>query len=651
MLEEMPPVAARVAYHVMRAANDDIYPDGWHESRMIALPKESPPSALPEKNRPLAIGNAEGKLLDTIVTEAVTQQVAKELNDVMYGFRASRSVEDVAFVLLNATQIRKLQLLNTYVMVLDVEKAYDNVDHQILLMQMRKMSISEVTIARVQRILANTKYVVNGRTMVNPSKGLPQGSPISPVLFNVYIHDMAETVQSVMRCDSGAVEIPALTDAEGKHIEAKTLAVLNFADDITGIAATEAGVQRLHSAIDAYLRGVRLRINPTKTKVVEVWGGTGRQCPLGRAVNWEVVQSCRVLGFWISQDSLAESRRRRITKTRNTSFALQNQGAFNPRINLAQRKLLVQGALWGQASFGEGVIGSHEEPELQKIAEKVARQIIQAPQSCNGAKACLSVGWHSMQARGMLARFKRYCKYAQQDARVSITAHVMEWMWTQASAELRQQQCTRNGRGSAMFEAYFGQVPSLWLGVVRQDLIKMGVSYWWNRNGIKHWLKNEAKPVETFQDRIFAVDAADMKRRCDARFVALLQDNQTFQRRKFADIRVLFRVDRMVNDAFPASKHCLACGIMGQQSSYHVIMQCPRYSVKRYEICKRVRAQVNRRDRCSLPESPRDPEWYNIFLGVLMARARTRRVVLDKTGVFLQYIRTDYLRRRWANAN
>ena len=84
--------------------------------------------------------------------------------------------------------------------LIDLQKAFDTIDHSILLEKMSCLGFAESTIEWYKSYLTNRCFVVNvGKDFSSPGKlmcGVSQGSILGPFLFLLYVNDMPQAVNS-----------------------------------------------------------------------------------------------------------------------------------------------------------------------------------------------------------------------------------------------------------------------------------------------------------------------------------------------------------------------------------------------------------------------------------------------------------------------
>ena len=93
---------------------------------------------------------------------------------------------------------------------LDIQSAYDTVDHVALLWKLREKGVPRYLVAWIRAFLAPrpAQLVVNESDYPSDiSVGVPQGSPLSPTLFLVFVDDLLQDLERIVRLQAFADDI------------------------------------------------------------------------------------------------------------------------------------------------------------------------------------------------------------------------------------------------------------------------------------------------------------------------------------------------------------------------------------------------------------------------------------------------------------
>ena len=138
------------------------------------------------KLRPLGLPALEDKLVQRAVADLLESIYEQDFHEFSYGFRPGRSAHDALRDLRQG-----LQSGIHHVIDCDISAFFDNLQHDKLLSILRQ----RVKDGRVLELIESwlKAGIMDGKELVFPDKGSPQGSVISPLLANVYLHEVLDT--------------------------------------------------------------------------------------------------------------------------------------------------------------------------------------------------------------------------------------------------------------------------------------------------------------------------------------------------------------------------------------------------------------------------------------------------------------------------
>ena len=243
------------------------FPDGWNRGRVCLVHKRGLREIL-GNYRPLTVINALSGLYSRVLNSRLTHVVEEHqmLGQIQNGFRRGRTGSDNSFLLDSILWRAKIAQKKVHLGFIDLVKAYDTVDRDILWRKLVGLGFGGSFLATLKSIYDGDSVVceVNGLTTspVYLRRGLRQGCSLSPMLFALYIAEMGKDVTM---------------SEEGFMVGRVCISGLLFADDLLLIAKDAAGLLRLLSLVKKHTDWLKMDINTErdKSEVISPDGSAG----------------------------------------------------------------------------------------------------------------------------------------------------------------------------------------------------------------------------------------------------------------------------------------------------------------------------------------------------------------------------------------
>jgi group II intron reverse transcriptase/maturase len=198
------------------------------------------------RQRPLGVAVLEDKIVQQAVTRILNQIYETDFQGVSYGFRPGRSQHQALDALTVGIERKKVN----WILDMDIRGFFDNINHE-QLVQYGEERIADPRILRLIRKWLKAGVMEDGEWK-ETEVGTPQGSSISPLLANVYLHYALDLWVLAWR-----------RQARGDVI------MVRYADDaVLGFENREAA-ESLRRGLQEQLRKVGLERHPEKTRMIE----------------------------------------------------------------------------------------------------------------------------------------------------------------------------------------------------------------------------------------------------------------------------------------------------------------------------------------------------------------------------------------------
>lgn len=217
LLKKLSPVISPIlAININQSLTTGSFPDKLKIAKVLPLYKKGSYNAF-DNYRPISLLPSISKVFEKIVFKQLYDYflTKKLIYNSQYGFRALHSTELAALEMTDrvSQDLDKGEL--PLAIYLDLSKAFDTLDHEILLSKLRYYGINGTALSWFSSYLQNrSQYVyfdgINSSSR-SISTGVPQGSILGPLLFLIYMNDIAEATDkfhSVLYADDTTLTEP-----------------------------------------------------------------------------------------------------------------------------------------------------------------------------------------------------------------------------------------------------------------------------------------------------------------------------------------------------------------------------------------------------------------------------------------------------------
>jgi group II intron reverse transcriptase/maturase len=199
------------------------------------------------ETRPIGIPTLEDKILQRAVAMALEAVYEQDFHACSYGSRPGRSAHQA----LQALRSQMMEMNGGWLIEVDIRRFFDALDHS-RLREILSQRVRDGVILRLIGKWLNAGVLEEG-SVSYPRSGTPQGGVISPLLANVYLHEVVDEW----------VAKRVTPRLEGR------VALVRYVDDLVLLFEREADARRVYSALPKRFAEYGLTLHPDKTRLIE----------------------------------------------------------------------------------------------------------------------------------------------------------------------------------------------------------------------------------------------------------------------------------------------------------------------------------------------------------------------------------------------
>jgi len=306
--------------------------------------------------RPIAILPNVSKIFEKAILEKVNKFIKTEniLPECQYGFRKFRSTKDAMLDLRLKLESINNQKRKCCLIMLDLSKAFDKVNHKILIEKMKNLRFPISLVNYISSYLNDRMFCTKIKNTYSNyyecHSGVPQGSILSPTLYSIYVHDFESKINeyTIQYADDTSIII-----------------------DYTCLKELNSKLTKLHNEIYKYLDALELQLNGNKTEIIVFNEKEEITLEFGTKITTKT--SAKFLGITINKDMTFKENTikliNKISRVTRLFYSIKNSLPKNIK------KIIYYNAIYSRLIYNSPFLFSDKQHEdkLEKMHKKLIK--------------------------------------------------------------------------------------------------------------------------------------------------------------------------------------------------------------------------------------------------------------------------------------
>ena len=381
-------------YRMLHGAfESEVAPRSWTDGLIFPIYKSG--TKAPRNNvhnyRGITLLSVVYKVLCRVLLARLEKQceTMRILAEEQYGFRRGRSTVECIYTLTELVRHRREHKKRTIACFIDIAKAYDSVDRQLLWQQIHENGVHGKMFRMLRALYTDTRSCVqvDGQqsTWFNVDVGVRQGCALSPLLFLLFINGLARRLDE---CKTGV-------DVDGGPGK---LSVMMFADDIVLLAESPEDMQKQLDTLAAFAKERQLQFNYDKSMVVEFHRRSKHRYQLGdRSI--DKGDQYAYLGVEVDRSlRWTALKKRLLDKATNAFRRMWAPSSYTRWLSVADVARVWNTCIKPQLEYAAAVWGDYVWEDAERLQRRMARNLLCCPQRTSVDKMYAELGWLPMRA-------------------------------------------------------------------------------------------------------------------------------------------------------------------------------------------------------------------------------------------------------------
>ena len=525
--------------------------------------------------RPIAVANSILNILCGIIKSKLSKIIeTKEiLSEEQNGFRKDRRGTDNIYSIKAIQEKYRKENKELYCAFLDIEKAYDTVDRNILYEILKRIGLGKKTINIIKSLYRNTQMNFNWKGIeienVKSDRGLRQGCTLSPLLFALYIEELTRRIKNT----KGGIDI-----------NKDKLKILLFADDIILLAENKEELQNLLNEIHKYSTETNMKFSPEKSKYMIInekeTDKTNEEITLGQ-IPMEKVKEYKYLGLLIGSNNLDKEKNNLRAKAEANFQQIKTK--MHMRVNTYEiTRTLWKGVAVPNILYGTEILdlGRKENQHLETVQNKMARLGLKANKYAGTETLRGEMGWSSFEERVDKAKIKYKWRLENMNDK-RWAKKIYNWTENKGKTQNDYNKKLRKYDIKILGTRERKKVLIENKEITKQNKINKEIDKRVKERGLKEWKKGMEKK------KSLLYYANKERPNWEPIYNGTWESSLLFKARSNS-LEVKERENRWKN----TDERCNNCNIDTKEDLRHLLIECPKYEKEREKLERKIKMKI-----------------------------------------------------------